>query len=335
MDDGTRTAEAMFRATIETKLFMLKMVTKTLALLIKHLEYLKAHNLKPAWKSALDKTQIKGIQALSKTISDGREGIQQTIKQEQRKLDKFTLDKKYELEQYQIKIYKAQRDYEIERDKKDSSPEKLKELQLKINDAKDSKREFEYEINKECMKKTQIIENYKSQFEKLDYDLKICNAKLNALYSDKNIETGRLNNEFQQLLERRINDIDNKDSHKIPNGIKDNKLYKVCDDTIKLSMKDFINADDMQYYEKINKSINSIANAYTNEKNEQIIFNKEMKQYIDNELNTDDNKEKKTYDRVEKMFSKEPEMIEKYKELENDISFKFTDISKDKETINL
>lgn len=98
MDDGAKITELMLRASIESKLFMLKMIRNALALLIRHLEYLKANNLKPAWKSFNDKTQIKGVEAITRATAGIKQNVEQVIKDEQRKLDSFTLDKKYELE---------------------------------------------------------------------------------------------------------------------------------------------------------------------------------------------------------------------------------------------
>ena len=215
----------------------------------------------------------------------------------------------------------------------------MKELQIEIDAARDNKREFEYRTNKECMKKTQIIEDYKIELQKVDYDLKICNAKLNALHSSKNIDTGRLNSEFEQLLERSMNDID-KNSHEVKEtDISLEQFNKAYDDTIKISLDNNLeNTENKKHYEDIENKIDLMMNLQEDLVINQELVENEKKDEVDKILDTDDNKEKESNDKVRDMFSKEPEMLEEYKNFENDANFKFTSLSNDKNkdsTINI
>lgn len=189
------------------------------------------------------------------------------------------------------------------------------------------------------MKKTQIIEDYKIELQKVDYDLKICNAKLNALHSSKNIDTGRLNSEFEQLLERSMNDID-KNSHEVKEtDISLEQFNKAYDDTIKISLDNNLeNTENKKHYEDIENKIDLMMNLQEDLVINQELVENEKKDEVDKILDTDDNKEKESNDKVRDMFSKEPEMLEEYKNFENDANFKFTSLSNDKNkdsTINI
>lgn len=200
MDDGVKVAALIFRIGLAAKEMMLKIAIEGLKAIIRHMEWLKQHNIKPSWKARIDRTQIKFVQVTTSLVEKQLKNYKDKVVNKERELDKFKLDKQYELEKYKTEVHKAQKDFELALNSKDTV-EIAKKQQL-LNQALENKKNFEYKINQEIMAKAHELDNYKTELNQCEYDLKVCQAKLNALYSYQNVETGRVKTEYNDIKEK-------------------------------------------------------------------------------------------------------------------------------------
>lgn len=205
MDEGAKSATLIFRIGLAAKEMMLRMAIEALKAIIKHMEWLKQHNIKPSWKARIDKAEIKFVQATTSLVEKQVNRAKDKIIDTERNIDKFKLDKQYELENiYNVEVNKAKKALEIIQSEKNKNPENIAEKQMLLDQALENKRLFEYETNKEIMTKNHDLDNRKNDLKECEYDLKVCNAKLNALDSYQNIETGRVKREYQDIKDKYV-----------------------------------------------------------------------------------------------------------------------------------
>lgn len=351
MDEGVKTAELMFKAAIALKETMLRMTIALLKAAIKHMEWLKQQNIKPFWKERIDKLEIGTTKALAGMIEKDKNLHQEKIHLKERQLDKFKLDKQYELENYKTEIYKAQKALDLAREGKDDV--KTAEKQIVLDTALERKKEFEYKTNKELMAKNHELDVYKNKLNEIEYDLKVCNAKLNALNSNRNIETGRLKNEYQNTKNKYISQELNfeKESPIVPTLNIDKYKENFNEDVKKTFVEDI---DNFQMsYEKVKKSIdkNNTENDYTKEeyydglevsvdnllniceKTEKDIdlLEKDTNNKIEEKSINDDviKKDNEKIDKVESMLSKDDAALKIYKENKEKGNFNIANVDKD------
>lgn len=270
MDDGTKVAELMFKASIAVKMALLKLVIKALSSYIKHLEKMKELNIKPLWKKSINKVEIIPVRALKKTINKKYDLKIEKMEFQKKNIDKFILDKKYELENYKMEITKAQQAFELAKTQ-NKSLEELKKLQSAIDLAENKKSKFEYEVNKKCMEMNNKLEDTKNEIKELKKDLDICDKKLNALYSNKNIETGLDHFEYENLEEKYNSSqyIDNDNNFDIDNNDKELQSKEFTHtNKSKDRVKEMFNRDPeaLKIYEELN-SKNSFDLSNNNFKN--------------------------------------------------------------------
>lgn len=278
MDDGVKTAALIFRIGLAAKEMMLKMVIEVLKAIVKHMEWLKQHNIKPSWKARIDKAQIKFVQATTTLVEKQIEISKQKVIQKEREIDKFKLDKQYELEKYKTEVYKAQKALDLAHEGKDSIDITTK--QNLLDKALENKKTFEYKTNQEIMAKNHELDNCKNESSQFEYDLKVCNAKLNALYSYQNIETGRVKREYQDIKDK----------------------YVSQDQAV-----------DLQQEEEIVSHVSSldeIVDKFETKPSEQ-----EKEHQKQEEQDIDNTKKDVEVDIVEQMLSKDAETLKAYKEL--------------------
>lgn len=331
MDDGSKSAELIFRFSLAIKEIILKTILKLLKAYIEHAEWLKQHNIKPGLKARIDKTQIKVVKITASLVEKQVEISKQKVINKEREIDKYKLDKQYELEEkYNVTLNKAKKALEIELGKegKDKDFDKIKEKQLLVDQALEDKRKFEYETNKEILAKNHELDNYKNELSNCENDLKVCNAKLNALCSHQNIESGRLKREYEDIaykyldenkeenlsnnetFETKKEDIiskidDEVSKEKIGKDI--NELEKICKDAKKSIDKNIEhNYESDEYYENLDNNIDKLSQIYEYTEKD-----------IDSlKLNNED------MDKVAQMLSKDPEALKSYQEKKEKGDFK-------------
>lgn len=288
MDEGVKNTELIFRATLALKEMMLKMAIAILKAVIKHMEWLKQNNIKPKYKEMIDKLQIKSTKSLSNMVEKRRDNHKELLTLKQKDMDKFKLDKQYELESYNIEIRKAQKALDVVQEGKNSL--EIAAKQKLVDQALENKKEFEYKTNKELLAKNHNLDEYKKELSQCEYDLKVCNAKLNALESNRNIETGRVKKEFELVADKYLNDEEQLKMQKddldveIKNENFNQKIGEDIEgyqDTCK-NIEKFINKDDIQndyeseeYYNKLDNNIDKLLGIYADTEKDIDLLNKE------------------------------------------------------------
>jgi len=317
MDDGVKVAALIFRIGLAAKEMMLKIAIEGLKAIIKHMEWLKQHNIKPSWKARIDKTQIKFVKATTSLVEKQVDIYKQRIVQTEREVEKFKLDKQYELEMYKTEVHKAQKAFETALNSKDST-EIAKNQQL-LNQALDNKKKFEYKTSQELMAKTHELDNYKNDCSKFEYDLKICNSKLNALYSDRNVETGRLKKEYEDIKDKyysqeiEVNQDNEVSLDEVANNFnqKQHNQYKESQSQDIESVEEDVEVDDVvaQMYAKDPESLKLYKEFLRNNKD----VSEVLENPVDKELKEDINE----VDNVAEMFKKDPNALKIYEAMKS------------------
>lgn len=200
MEEGTKNAELIFRASLALKEITLKMAIALLQAYLGHLRWLREHNMKTFGRKIIDRLEIGTTKTLS-TLIEKRKGIcKKFIESKNKEIDIFKLNKQYELEKYKAEVSKAQKVLDLAIESK--STEDIAIKQTLLYQALENKKNFEYKTNQELMAKNHELDDYKNELSQLEYDIKVCNAELNALYSDKNIGTGRVKMEYNNLKDK-------------------------------------------------------------------------------------------------------------------------------------
>lgn len=314
MDEGAKTAALIFRASIAVKEMILRMLIEALKAFVRHMEWLKQHNIKPSWKARIDKLEIKVVQATTSLVEKQLQRAKDKIIDKERAIDKFKLDKQYELEsKYKVEVDKAKKALEIELGKENKDTDKIAEKQVLLDQALENKRLFEYETNKELMAKNHELENCKKDLKECEYDLKICDAKLNALYSHQNIETGRVKKEYQDINEKYNSqelDVDHQQEEKFTSL--DEMAEKFAEKPVHQEQE-----KDVHEEKEVELSV------------DELIKNYDKKQQ---EVNIDDVEKDVEIDIVAQMFAKEPEALKIYQDKKEKGDFKLNvpELSKDK-----
>lgn len=342
MDEGIKNAELIFRATLATKEALLKWSIAILKAIIKHMEWLKQQNIKPFWKEKADKIQIKATRNICTMVEKQRNNFKDIVSLHEKELDKFKLDKQYELENYKVEINKAQKALDLSKEEKNT--EAVIENQKLLNQALENKREFEYKTNKEILNKNHTLDEYKKKLAESEYDLTICNSKLNALESSKKIETGRLRREYQDLTNRYLNNdtelnpiksievsndyINPIETEKINNDI-NQKMAKNIDnikeiyEDIKVSIDENdpkINYENDEYYDKLENKMDKLLETYEDTE----LQSELLKEGNDVTLSKDDV--------VNRMLSKDGDALKAYDNSKSKGEFKVNSITKNIDT---
>ena len=310
MDEGTKNVELIFRISLAAKAMMLKMAIAILKAYLDHLKWMKTHNMKSFGNKIIDKLEVGTTRTLSTLIEKRKDICQNFIELKNKEIDKFKLDKQYELETHKTEVSKAQKALDLARENK--SPEDIAIKQTLLDQALENKKSFEYKTNQEIMDKNHELDNYKNELNQLEYDLKVCNAELNALDSNKNIETGVLKKEYNNIKEKY-------NSQELDADPQQEEKISSLDEMAKKYEKPVQQEQEKDVHEEKEVELSI----------DELLKNYDKKQQ---EVNIDDVEKDVEFDIVAQMFSKSPEELKIYQDKKEKGDFKLNvpELSKDK-----
>lgn len=248
--EGTQTTLIILKLLSDLFYKISRILEKGVEMYLQHKQFKRQLGLKSGKMIRADRREISIAKALKRNLTEKENAIQEKISVAKYNLDEYKIEMQRKLEDHDVLIKKAQRAFDIEKEKFDinrknenypkeklaEDKKNLAELQIDIDNNMELKRDFETSVNKKLLKMNDEISKLETEHKELLADIKICDKSIDGFSSNfaRDI-TESVRNDFESIVDKeKLRDSEeiekNKDKHDID---KDRGIENKNDDFIK------------------------------------------------------------------------------------------------------